>query len=327
MRDLIRVSKHNPCPICGEPDWCSVNSRIAICMRVQSEYATKNGGWTHILGPDIRVEYEPPVNTNQPTAPVPVRDRVYRAFMHQLSLDRNHYDNLIERGLRDIAIRTNGYRSLPLTGRAAITKRLLELGHDLKGIPGFYQKEGYSGYYWTFAGSPGLLIPYRQDGLIHGLQIRPNQPVEGKKYVWFSSHNRPGGSSIESPFHIATPVGIPAHRLNRMLYITEGALKSDITAEYLVAKVYAVPGVNTWRAMLNHLVLLNPRPALIAVAYDMDLYEKHEVMFHYKKLQEALIAAKLEVVKISWDPKQGKGIDDLLVTGNQPIISPLRRVI
>ena len=327
MKDLIRVSKQHPCHICGETDWCSYNARIALCMRRESAYPTKNGGWTHILGPDIRVVYEPPVKTNQPIAPVHVRDRVYRAFLHQLSLNSNNYNNLINRGLSDIVIRTNGYRSLPLTGRAAITKRLLELGHDLKGIPGFYQKEGNPGYYWTFAGSPGLLIPYRQDGLIHGLQIRPDHAVEGKKYVWFSSYNRQGGAGSGSPFHIAAPVGIPAHRLNRMLYITEGALKADITAEYLVAKVYAVPGVNTWHALLDHMVLLNPRPALIAVAYDMDLYEKAEVMFHYQRLQEALLAAGLEVVKITWDPKQGKGIDDLLVTGEQPIISPLRRVI
>jgi len=54
---LIRVSKSNPCPICGKPDWCSISSdgAKAICMRQEygSKILTKNNGYLHILHDDI----------------------------------------------------------------------------------------------------------------------------------------------------------------------------------------------------------------------------------------------------------------------------------
>lgn len=43
-----RVTRNEPCPICGKPDWCgvSIDGAAARCMRVQSERAS-NGGWVH----------------------------------------------------------------------------------------------------------------------------------------------------------------------------------------------------------------------------------------------------------------------------------------
>ena len=42
-----RVSKADPCPQCGKPDWCTVGDYGVVCMRVQSAKAVKNGGWFH----------------------------------------------------------------------------------------------------------------------------------------------------------------------------------------------------------------------------------------------------------------------------------------
>ena len=32
----IHVTKHNPCPICGKPDWCLISKDVeaAICARI-----------------------------------------------------------------------------------------------------------------------------------------------------------------------------------------------------------------------------------------------------------------------------------------------------
>jgi hypothetical protein len=51
MSKFIRVSKDKPCPICQAKDWCGVSEEgtIAICMRVQSELKSKNGGYIHRL--------------------------------------------------------------------------------------------------------------------------------------------------------------------------------------------------------------------------------------------------------------------------------------
>lgn len=42
-----RVSKKNPCPCCGRPDWCGYADGATVCMRVESDRPTRNGGWLH----------------------------------------------------------------------------------------------------------------------------------------------------------------------------------------------------------------------------------------------------------------------------------------
>ncbi len=44
---FMRVSKANPCPQCGKPDWCTVGDYGVVCMRVESAKPVKNGGWFH----------------------------------------------------------------------------------------------------------------------------------------------------------------------------------------------------------------------------------------------------------------------------------------
>ena len=46
---MNRVTRKNPCPICQHGDWCGYSETIAICMRVESDKPSKNGGWIHIL--------------------------------------------------------------------------------------------------------------------------------------------------------------------------------------------------------------------------------------------------------------------------------------
>jgi len=53
--DWRRTSRHNPCPICRKPDWCTVaaDGSVACCMRVQSDRPARNGGFLHRLSPDL----------------------------------------------------------------------------------------------------------------------------------------------------------------------------------------------------------------------------------------------------------------------------------
>lgn len=50
---MLRVSKRNPCPICGRFRWCGVSpdGSVCVCMRVSDGAVkqTKNGGWLHRL--------------------------------------------------------------------------------------------------------------------------------------------------------------------------------------------------------------------------------------------------------------------------------------
>jgi len=49
--EWIRVSKSEPCPVCGSPDWCGVSGdkSVCYCMRVESEKSVESGGWIHRL--------------------------------------------------------------------------------------------------------------------------------------------------------------------------------------------------------------------------------------------------------------------------------------
>ena len=50
---LVRVSRQNPCPVCGKPDWCGVSpdGAVCVCMRVSDGAlkSTANGGYLHVL--------------------------------------------------------------------------------------------------------------------------------------------------------------------------------------------------------------------------------------------------------------------------------------
>ena len=46
-----RVSKHELCPVCDHPDWCTISpdGTLACCMRAESDWPVKNGGFIHRL--------------------------------------------------------------------------------------------------------------------------------------------------------------------------------------------------------------------------------------------------------------------------------------
>ena len=50
---MQRVGKHNPCPVCGKPDWCltAPDNSAAICARIEEGSVKKCGdaGYLHIL--------------------------------------------------------------------------------------------------------------------------------------------------------------------------------------------------------------------------------------------------------------------------------------
>ena len=56
-----RVTRGNPCRVCGKPDWCTFQGGTACCMRVESPVPAKNGGWIH-RDPTLR----PPPPTARP---------------------------------------------------------------------------------------------------------------------------------------------------------------------------------------------------------------------------------------------------------------------
>ena len=63
----LRVSKRNPCPVCGKHDWCliSQDGKAAICARIESDKpaGNKGAGWIHTLDNSNPL---PPLKPKQP---------------------------------------------------------------------------------------------------------------------------------------------------------------------------------------------------------------------------------------------------------------------
>lgn len=60
---MQRVTKSNPCPVCGRPDWCLVakDGSAAICARIEDGSTKRCGdaGNLHLLGPDSKPTRKP----------------------------------------------------------------------------------------------------------------------------------------------------------------------------------------------------------------------------------------------------------------------------
>jgi len=63
---MKRVTRSNPCPVCGKPDWCGISEDgcMAVCMRLPSSTPSKNGGWAHVVKASTeRAPFQPPPPT------------------------------------------------------------------------------------------------------------------------------------------------------------------------------------------------------------------------------------------------------------------------
>lgn len=234
------------------------------------------------------------------------RDQTYRLMFSLMTLSRTHKKNLINRGLSESDIFKYGYKSTPAFGFSNLADKLRDLGCQLDGVPGFYQKEGR----WLprfCSNCSGIVIPVLSiDGKIQGAQIRLDRPTGDRKYIWFSSSEKDGGIGAGSPTHF---VGDPA---DKVVYITEGPLKATI-AHVLSGKTFAaVAGVNQYSALEELLIRLKQNGTkTIVETYDMDKATNPNVEKGCLRLLELGAKYAFEVKRLSWNPVY-KGIDDYL---------------
>jgi hypothetical protein len=331
MNELIRVKKGYPCPICGKSDWCgySEDEKIAICMRIESDYPSKNGGWIHYLnGKDLlldTLETEVIPYKEHPKATSETLHQVYTQLLSRLTLSLEHHKHLIEeRKLSEDQITRHGYKTLPEKGRHEIAKHLVNMFsmETMATIPGFMLANHGSGHYPTLAGNSGLLIPIRDTkSQLIGFQIRIDNPEDPKdRYRWFSSSDRLNGTGSGTPSHIAYPN--PLERRGNQIWITEGALKANISADILGETVIGVAGVSNWKPgnILDSLKELHAN--VIVIAYDSDSLLNPTVKLHGSSLADTCKQEGYNVQIASWPNSLGKGLDDLLLNGHKAQIEP-----
>lgn len=61
-----KVTRKEPCQICGKHDWCTVGDRWHCCMRIANDKPCKNGGWLWPINGAFKPP--PPIQQWKPTA-------------------------------------------------------------------------------------------------------------------------------------------------------------------------------------------------------------------------------------------------------------------
>jgi hypothetical protein len=325
-KSWVETSRSRPCLVCGKKGWCRIRTdgRVIACRRQeQGCYKTKsdkNGApvFLHsVAGNPIRDLAPDPSSTSMPQrADADTLNSVYQALLDRLKLSQLHSDDLRKRGLAEEVTVRNGYRSLPLPGRARIARALRErFGDTLLRVPGFVAKEGDNGRYLTLAGAPGLLVPVRDlTGRILGLKIR--RDVQGdapNKYVWLSSSRYAGPGPSALP-HVPLGVTAPVE----LVRLSEGPLKCDSATALSGVPSVAAPGVSNWRVCLP--VLREVGAKTIRLSFDSDCRSNKTVARALLAAAEGLSAEGFGLELETWDAVDGKGIDDVLVAGKSPAV-------
>ena len=244
------------------------------------------------------------------------RDEFYRSFLLSLSLSQSHFEALLRRGLQAQHIARGTYRSLPLEGRARITRALIERLGEPESVPGFFVQHGNDRSWWTFAGAPGLIVPVRSlEGHLVALKLRRDEVLEGPRYTYFSSAHK-GGPSAENALHLPA---FASREPGAVVRVTEGELKSDVATALSGIATISVPGVGSWRTALPALEAL--KPSRVLVAFDSDARTNPHVARAQLELVRAVRDAGFRVELERW-PTEHKGIDDYLLARTRAEVTP-----
>ena len=199
-------------------------------------------------------------------------DVVYNALLKELSLKDIHKQDLLRRGLSLEQIAQYKYRSVGTDiDDLALCRRLQSKGHNLKGIPGFYQNK-YGDFQLKIYKLDGYLCPvYSIKGFLIGFQIRLDHPKDGQKYIWLSSTNKNNGVSSGSPCSYFGPKNC------EKVLIVDGILKANIVYELLHSESVGVigsPGVSNYKNIYPMIesVKKDIGVKILYNAFDMDEY-------------------------------------------------------
>jgi putative DNA primase/helicase len=257
-------------------------------------------------GPGLVSEQNRPLSNEE----IDFRSRVYNNLLDLLPLDEIELRQLLKRGLKELEIQRNRYRTLEATAARLAAKKLhIKYGQDLLRVPGFVKH--VNGVRLTVI--DGLVVPSRDSiGRIVSLLVRTDK--EGAKYKFLGNRENQLGSVAHVP--------LGSIYQGQSLRITEGVLKADV-ASCLDSETptIGVPGVSNWKSVFP---ILWPNLKTIKLAFDADWKTKlpvaNQLSAFWIALEEYINRrhwdTKIELE--SWDEHEAKGIDDLLLLGKRP---------
>ncbi len=211
-RAWCNVTRREPCPACGKPDWCSVSSDgVWCCCRRESSGGTRRtdkSGMEYFLhrlkpgdGPLPRKRCSQPSVIREPVQPKLNLDRYFRLFSHAL-------ENVL-----------NGRADHWLQKRR-ISSQWIERCPNL----GFVEHAHIAGWRYPVENVWIIRVP-TADGECRGLKIHRENPPEGvRKSLWLPFGTEPG----DKPAHCFSTLWPPPEWLsvNSPIYLVEGELKA-----------------------------------------------------------------------------------------------------
>lgn len=250
----------------GQTAYSEIRQALALNMQVPNH---------NVLRKEFDIKSREVINV--PIVSEHVINHTYTMLLSFLTLTETHKKNLLLRGLSEEQI--GDYKSTPVFGFRELTKRLIENNCIVEGVPGFYQEKGGEWNVHFNPKSSGYLIPIKNtNALIIGMQIRLDRPMDGRKYIWFSSANNHMGVSSGSPIHFVGELG------SEIIFMTEGALKGNIAYALSNRTFVCVPGVNQYKGlytMLQQMQSCGTRQ--VYDAYDMDKLMNINCDGHYSR--------------------------------------------
>lgn len=283
-------------------------------------------------------------------ATVAARNRTYTALLSLLKLENEDRAYLYSEGWNDEMIEKYKIVTLPPRDfdvynkevkssnpyRVEICQKLINMGCDLKYVPGFGKNQKDK---WTMYGPGGIVFPvYDFEDRIVQLRIRCKHTKRDleyyrslckkpPKYKHFSSGKQKLGSACNNIYSVYKPAGNPG-----VCFITEGEKKGIMIAEKRGALAISLQGVSSYAVLFNtsnelgKTAIDNLREMgikIIVVCYDADKVKNKNVLGSEKGTIELLKKSNFRIGIADWNPNVAKGIDDLINKGLNPSISML----
>ncbi len=187
MDRFHKVSRREPCPVCGKTDWCVVSNDggTAICFRTESDRPHDKGGWVHVLKRTLPPQRRTFAPVRRPRPQLIDMERVMQGFRAEFEGDGVKLD------VFDSAIELGAELGIPgavvdrlCCGRSAFYGAWAFPMRDGDGkIVGVRLREYGGASKWSVAGSrDGLFYDpemYLNETLSHGLKGREIVIVEG----------------------------------------------------------------------------------------------------------------------------------------------------
>ena len=206
--------------------------------------------------------------------------------------------------------------------------------NDLIGVPGFYFDEDKKKVMFVNMKGIGMKVKdYSKE--ITRVQVRLTKPYidvnTGKyqRYAWFSSVNKNKGCGSGSPVDVTYPE-IPYSKMKVVVFLTEGKFKSERIASEFDSVSISIQGITSWKGKISPEIKgikENVNLKAVYLCYDADMCVNPQVYYQCKAMVENELLehfTKDDIYMVTWDASLGKGIDDLIESGNKHTVKKVK---